>query len=81
MRNASGHQGEQQGEQERGSFGKFHVVVVKTTAKKWTKKSVLQVCFTVLVAFAALALHDFIFCLSKLEILSRASLLALAKSI
>ena len=28
-----------------------------------------------------LALHDFIFCLSKLQVLSRASLLALAKSI
>ena len=38
--------------------------------------------FPVFVAFAAwLALHDFIFCFSKLQISTRASLLALAKSI
>ena len=37
---------------------------------------------TVLVVFTvSLSLHDFMFCLSKLLILRRASLLALAKSI
>ena len=35
-------------------------------------------CFTVFVTVASL--HDFIFCLNKLQILTRASLLALAKS-
>ena len=43
-------------------------------------------CFFVFIAVAVavavwLALHDFIFCFSKLQILTRASLLALAKSI
>ena len=73
--------------------GRFTLWSCKTTANKCTKK----VCCTCKVAFllirpivvflrspalpSLLALHDSIFCLNKLKILSRASLLALAKSI
>ena len=74
--------------------GSFTLSSCKTTAKKSTKK-VCYTCkvgfffatqtycfFAVFVAVAAwLASHDFIFCFSKLQILTRASLLALAKSI
>ena len=71
-------------------FLKFHVVVLQNNGKEMYKK----LCCTCKVAFVLirpifhrswclrrLALHDFIFCLSKLEILSRDSLLALAKSV
>ena len=74
------------------SFWKFHVVVVQNNGKEKYKK----VCCTCNVAFllirpiavfhpspAAFAAqhYDFIFCLNKLWILSRALLLALAKAI
>ena len=60
-----------------------------TTAKKCTKKCAARarllfllirpiVVFSPFSVLVALALHDFIFCLNELYILSRASLLALA---